>query len=126
MSAISLCPWGISNWSKALKTTSTGASTSAQAAKQNFLGAWAEVDAPVLVIFNAFDQFEMPHGHKLIADTVNRLRPGSATYIERPGIGHSDDRYATIEDAYAFRDGTPAWREAADIMLNWLRGLNES
>ncbi|MHA7873482.1 MAG: alpha/beta hydrolase family protein, partial [Hyphococcus sp.] len=30
-----------------------------QAAKQNFLGAWAAIDAPVLVIFNEFDQFEM-------------------------------------------------------------------
>ncbi len=96
-----------------------------QAASQNFLGAWAEVDAPVLVIFNAFDQFEMRHGHRLIADTVNRLRPGSATYIERSSIGHSDNRYATIEDAYAFRDGTPAWQEAAEIMLDWLRALDE-
>jgi hypothetical protein len=75
----------------------------------------------VLVIFNEFDQFEARHGHELIAATVNRLRPGTATYVERPNIGHSDNRYATIEDAYAFRDGAPAWREAARIMTNWLR-----
>ena len=95
-----------------------------QAARQNFLAAWAVIDAPVLVIFNAFDQFEARHGHKLIVDAVNRLRPGTATFVERPGIGHSDNRYATIEDAYAFRDGTPAWREAADIMTRWLRALD--
>ena len=77
------------------------------------------------MIFNAFDQFEMRHGHKLIVDTVNRLRPGSAAFVERPNIGHSDNRYATIEDAYAFRDGTPAWQEAADIMMKWLRELDE-
>ncbi len=92
-----------------------------QAASHNFLAAWAKLDAPVLVIFNAFDQFEMRHGHRLIVDTVNRLRPGSATFVERPNIGHSDNRYATIEDAYAFRDGTPAWQESAEIMINWLR-----
>ncbi len=92
-----------------------------QAAQHNFLAAWAAIDAPVLVIFNAFDQFETRHGHKLIVDTVNRLRPGSATFIERPGIGHSDNRYATIEDAYAFRNGTPAWQEAAQVMVKWLR-----
>lgn len=91
-----------------------------QAAAQNFLAAWAAVDAPVLVIFNEFDQFETQHGHELIAATVNRLRPGTATFVERPNIGHSDNRYATIEDAYAFRDGTPAWRESADIMLSWI------
>lgn len=95
-----------------------------QAAQQNFLAAWATIDAPVLVIFNAFDQFETRHGHKLIVDTVNRLRPGSAIFVERPGIGHSDNRYATIEDAYAFRDGVPAWQDAADIMIRWLRELN--
>jgi pimeloyl-ACP methyl ester carboxylesterase len=94
-----------------------------QAARRNFLAAWAKVDAPVLVIFNEFDQFETPHGHKLIADTVNRLRPGSATYIERPNIGHSDNRYATIEEAYADRDGTAAWQEAARIMTDWIRAL---
>lgn len=92
-----------------------------QAAKHNFLDAWARLDAPVLVVFNAFDQYETLHGHKLIADIVNRLRPGTATYIERDGIGHSDDRFATIEDAYADRDGTRAWQESATIMTDWLR-----
>lgn len=92
-----------------------------QAATYNFLAAWAQLGAPVLVIFNAFDQFEARHGHKLIADMVNRQRPGTATYIERPNIGHSDNRFATIEDAYAWRDGTPAWQEAAEIMVGWLR-----
>lgn len=95
-----------------------------QAARRNFLDAWAKVDAPVLVIFNAFDQYETRHGHALIADTVNRLRPGTATFVERPGVGHSDNRYASIEDAYAHREGSPAWREAAEIMLGWLRKLN--
>ena len=38
-----------------------------QAARHNFLSAWAQIQAPVLVIFNSFDQFEARHGHKLIA-----------------------------------------------------------
>ena len=96
-----------------------------QAAQQNFLAAWAKLDALALVIFNGFDQFETRHGHKLIADTLHRLRPGTATFIERPNIGHSDNRYATIEDAYAFRDGTPAWEEAAEIMTTWLNAVSE-
>jgi pimeloyl-ACP methyl ester carboxylesterase len=92
-----------------------------QAARHNFLAAWARVDAPVLVIFNAFDQFESRHGHQLIAEMVNRLRPGTATFVERPNIGHSDNRYETIDDAYAWRDGAPAWQESARIMIDWLR-----
>lgn len=92
-----------------------------QAAKRNFLEAWARVDAPVLVIFNEFDQFEMRHGHELIANTVNRLRPGTATFVVRPFIGHNDNRYPNIIDAYAFRDATSAWQGTAEIMLDWLR-----
>jgi len=68
-----------------------------QAAKKNFLAAWAAIDAPVLVIYNEFDQFEALYGHKVIVDTVNRLRPGSATLVTRPNIGHSDDRFETID-----------------------------
>jgi pimeloyl-ACP methyl ester carboxylesterase len=94
-----------------------------QIAKRNYLEAWQEVDAPVLVIFSEFDQFETRHGHALIANTVNRLRPGTARFVERPGIGHSDDRYATIEDAYAFEDGEPAWEGAARAMLDWLEEI---
>ncbi|MBT8061509.1 MAG: hypothetical protein KJO85_02425, partial [Gammaproteobacteria bacterium] len=80
-----------------------------QAAQHDFLEAWAKLDADVLVIFNEFDQFETRHGHQLIVDTVNRLRPGSGTFVVRPHIGHSDNRYNTIEQAYAFEGGQPAW-----------------
>lgn len=95
-----------------------------QAARRNFLAAWAELDAPVLVIFNEFDQFESRHGHRLIVDTVNRLRPGTATYVERAGIGHSDNRYDDIVQAYPREGGTPAWGGAAEIMLHWLKTLD--
>jgi hypothetical protein len=97
-----------------------------QAAKHNFLAAWAAVDAPVLVVFNEFDQFETRHGHKLIVDTVNRLRPGTATFVERPGIGHSDNRYDSIEDAYTREGGTPAWQEAAAVFLEWVKTVAPS
>lgn len=94
-----------------------------QAATHNFLEAWAAVDAPVLVIFNEFEQFEARHGHKLIVDMVNRLRPGTATLKEQAGIGHSNYRYATIEDAYAFRDGDPAWQQTVRVLTDWFRSV---
>lgn len=94
-----------------------------QAAKRDFLAAWAELDASALVIFNHFDQFEARHGHALIVDTMNRLRPASATLIEQPRVGHSDYLYATIEEAYAFANGVPVWQATAGAMLTWLRPI---
>ena len=94
-----------------------------QLANRNFLQAWAAVEAPVLVIFNEYDQFESRYGHERIVETVNRLRPGTATLVSRPGVGHSDNRYTSIEAAYAFDGGIPAWRETAGIMLDWLSQL---
>jgi pimeloyl-ACP methyl ester carboxylesterase len=77
-----------------------------QAASKDFLEAWTRVDAPVLVIYGEYDQFEPRHGHKLIADTVNRLRPGTATFIEVAEADHDIELYATAEDAYAYRNPT--------------------
>lgn len=94
-----------------------------QAAKQNFLAAWAAVDAPVLVIYNAFDQFEAEYGHKLIADTVNRLRPGAATFIIQDNVGHSDMRYDDIIAAYTMEGGEPVWEQSTNVVLNWLEKI---
>jgi len=71
-----------------------------QAAKLNFLAAWNTLDAPVLVIYNEFEQFEMRYGHKVIADMVKRRNPGTATFVEQENMGHSNNRFATVEDAY--------------------------
>jgi pimeloyl-ACP methyl ester carboxylesterase len=92
-----------------------------QAAKKDFLEAWTKVDAPVLVIYGEYDQFETRHGHQLIADTVNRLRPGSATFIEVPKADHEIELYASAEDAYAYRN-PPVRREMlVQPLLDWAR-----
>lgn len=92
-----------------------------QAARRNFLAAWAAVDAPALVIFNNFDQFETRDGHALIVETVNRLRPGTAKLIEQQGIGHSNRRFDSLEAAYAGEGGEPAWDETASILSGWFQ-----
>ena len=91
-----------------------------QAAKRNFLAAWADLPVPVLVIFNRFDQYEGRHGHALIAETVNRLRPGTAQYVEQPAVGHSNRAFPTIDAAYAGENGDPAWSRTAGVLLDWL------
>ena len=92
-----------------------------QAAKRNFLAAWAAIDAPVLVIFNEFDQYEAQYGADVIVIRVNHLRPGTATLIVRPNIGHSDNRYETILDAYADEGGETTWVDKAEILVEWFR-----
>lgn len=92
-----------------------------QAAKQNFLSAWAAIEAPVLVIFNEFDQFEAQYGADVIVNTVNNLRPDTATLIVRPNIGHSDYRYQTINNAYADIGGEPAWEDKAEMLVEWYK-----
>lgn len=92
-----------------------------QAAKHNFLAAWRAIEAPVLVVFNGYDQYEMRHGHRMIADFVNRWRPGSATYVEQESIGHSNTVYPTVEDAYAGENGVAAPELIANRIVNWLK-----
>ena len=94
-----------------------------QAAKRNFLAAWAALDAPVLVIFNAFDQFESQYGADVIVDTVNQLRPATATLVVQDDLGHSNYRYDNALDAYADRNGERAWSQTADVILNWLNEI---
>jgi len=72
-----------------------------QAAKRNFLAAWAALRARVLVVFGEFDQFETAHGHALIVKMVNRLRPGSARYVEIANADHDLVSHPTAEAAYA-------------------------
>jgi len=92
-----------------------------QAAKRNFLAAWTALDADALVIFNEFDQFEARYGHKVIVDMANRARPGSATFIEQARMDHGNERFATIEDAYVWRNGEAAWEETARRFADWYR-----
>lgn len=92
-----------------------------QAAKKDFLAAWTKVRAPVLVVHGEYDQFEPRHGHQLIADTLNRLRPGSATFIEVPRADHGMSIFASAEDAYLDRNGTPSPDLLVRPLLDWAR-----
>lgn len=91
-----------------------------QAAKKNFLEAWTNVRAPVLVIHGEYDQFEPRHGHQLIADTINKLRPGSATFIQVPKADHEIEFYASAEDAYAYRNPTVRNETFIGHLMAWV------
>ena len=92
-----------------------------QAAKKDFHEAWTKVRAPVLVVYGEYDQFETRHGHKLIADTINKLRPGSATFIELPKADHELHYYASAEDAYAYRNPTVRDEIFVGHLMDWVK-----
>lgn len=92
-----------------------------QAAGKDLLEAWLEVEAPVLVLYGEYDQFEYAHGHELVARMVNRLRPGSARYVGLPRTGHSFRAYPSAEDAAAWSLGQPVPELVLQPILEWLR-----
>lgn len=99
-----------------------------QAAQKNLLAAWAAVTAPVLVIFGEYDQWEGRHGHELIAEVLNRQRPGQATFVLVPKMDHDGDIYDNIVDAYTWTNpvsGTPeqAHHLQTGPMLRWLKDV---
>ena len=92
-----------------------------QAAKHDFLEAWTKIEAPVLVIHGEYDQFEPRHGHELIVDTINKLRPGTATFIEVPKADHEIEFYASADDAYAYRNPTVRNEEFVGQLMSWVK-----
>lgn len=93
-----------------------------QAARRNFLEAWTALErARVLVVYGEYDQFESRHGHELTAMMVNRVRPGSAEFVELAMVDHDSDLHPTIESAYAFSDrGVPAIEVHLETVMRWL------
>ena len=96
-----------------------------QAARRNFLEAWARIEAPVLVLYGEFDQFERPGGHRLIAETVNRLRPGTATFVQIDGVDHSLISYPSADAAYREEGGERRPELFLEPVLAWLRSVLE-
>jgi pimeloyl-ACP methyl ester carboxylesterase len=97
-----------------------------QAAQKDFLEAWARIEAPVLVTFGEYDQFEVRHGHELIATMVNRLRPNTARFIAFERMDHDYGVYASAEDAYSWTYGPSApGHDAPELLigelLRWLK-----
>jgi pimeloyl-ACP methyl ester carboxylesterase len=91
-----------------------------QAQRQNWAGAWARVTSPVLVLYGEYDWFESRDAAALIADVVNRKRPGGATLEVFPGLDHHFMRYETPRAAYRESGGVVAAAPVVDAVLVWL------
>lgn len=92
-----------------------------QAARRNFLAAWAKVEAPILVAYSEFDQFEPRSAHAVIVDTVNRLRPGTARLLRLGNLDHSLYRFPDAIAAYKEEGGEPGREAFLEPMVEWLK-----
>jgi hypothetical protein len=79
----------------------------AQVTNRNLPAHWAKGDASVLAIWGNGDFIATGADHPLIADIVNKARPGKASSIVLDGVDHGFRRVASIEDAFR-RWGTRA------------------
>lgn len=94
-----------------------------QAQRQNWAGAWARVQAPVLVLYGEYDWFESRDAAALIADIVNRKRPGTAALRVVPGVDHHFMRYPSARAAYREDGGVVAADPVIESILAWLGHL---
>jgi pimeloyl-ACP methyl ester carboxylesterase len=92
-----------------------------QAARRDFAAAWAALDAPVLVVYGEYDQFEPPAAHRAIGQIVERVRPGRARVVEVPRMNHFYRVFADPGTAAEDEPGHDAPELALTPMLAWLR-----
>lgn len=92
-----------------------------QAARLNLLGAWAAIDAPVLVLYNEFDQYESRRGAEAVVETVNRLRPGTARLVVLPMQDHSFYLHPSADAAFSGEGGVAVPEPGAQAILDWLQ-----
>ncbi|GAB5482059.1 MAG: alpha/beta hydrolase [Parasphingorhabdus sp.] len=92
-----------------------------QAAEKNFLAAWLSLDAPVMVVFGEYEQFESRHGHRMIVDTINRKSPGAAQWLEIKQADHGLALYPDAYSAYAYENGATAHQLYVAPVSQWLR-----
>lgn len=87
----------------------------------NPAAAWAEVDAPTLVVWGEYDWIMARDDHELIVELVNRKRPGAARLVVAPKMDHFFMTAETMEASFK-RTGTRAFAEAClTSMLEWLK-----
>lgn len=94
-----------------------------QAQAQNWAAAWAAVQAPVLALYGEYDWFESADAHRLVADLVNRQRPGQGRFVVIPATDHHFMRYPDPAAAFREEGGSVNADAAAEEMLRWLRDV---
>ena len=88
----------------------------------NLAGAWERVDAPVLVLHGEYDWIMSRADHEMIAEIVNKKRPGRATFVELPKTDHTFIAFDNEERAFN-DDGSGRYNETvSSLVLKFLEG----
>lgn len=67
----------------------------------NLVAAWSHVKVPALILHGQFDWIMSREDLELIAQYVNRNRPGAARFIEVPEMGHTFQHFLSMSDAFS-------------------------
>jgi pimeloyl-ACP methyl ester carboxylesterase len=71
-----------------------------QLAQENLPAYWAKGNAHVLSMWGKHDFLATEADHPLIADIVNRARPGKGRYLALDGIDHGFRKTTSVEDSH--------------------------
>jgi hypothetical protein len=71
-----------------------------QLATTNLPAYWAKGDAAVLAIWGRNDYFATEADHPLIAEIVNKARPGKGTYVALDGSDHAFRKTTSMKDSF--------------------------
>jgi pimeloyl-ACP methyl ester carboxylesterase len=91
-----------------------------QAQLANIVAAWEKVDAPVLAVHGEYDWVMDRTDHELIAEVVNRLRPGTARFVSIPRTDHNFISFESPEKAFRGEAGIYK-TEATETIVNFIR-----
>ncbi len=94
-----------------------------QLGQTNFASYWVKCNAHVLAVRGESDFVTYDADHKLIADVVNRARPGQGKFAIAPSSDHLFHNFATeAESMKNFQKGkfNPAFTK---MMMDWIRGV---
>ena len=94
-----------------------------QAQRQDWTAAWAEVKAPVLVVYGEHDWFEDVDAARTVVRVVNGAGSERARLVAVPRMDHHFTLYATPQEAFRELAGTVDEGPAVEPMLSWLREL---
>ncbi len=71
----------------------------------DLMRAWSQVHAPLLVLRGEFDWIMSRADLETMAALVNANAPGAAQFVELPLTGHTLEHYASLEAAFAGKQG---------------------
>lgn len=86
----------------------------------NLAAAWSGVKVPTLVLHGQFDWIMSREDHELIAQYVNANRPGAASFVKVPDMGHTFQHYLSFADAFRGKEA-PFDPKVVKLVTDWLK-----